>query len=517
MSESTLEALAAPAYGSRKPLRGGQTLILAVIGRYRWWLVGAGLLVLAYLLVHWAHTRPSYDAYGWLVWGYQTLHLNLDLGGAPSWKPLTWLFTVPFSLGGRHVVILWMVFSTAVALSGAIFAGRIAYRLTRGNGDGGAPAVLAAVVAGAAVLGIDQYWHYILTAQSDPMITTCCLAAVDAHLMRRPRWAFVFLVLAALGRPEAFPFVGLYALWAWRAVPSARIVLVAGVALIAILWFAVPTITNGRPFVSAQLAEFSIHRIMGNKFTGLFHRYFGLNLLPIQLLSLFTIALAVVRRNFTILALGAGALLWVLVELAFVLHGWPGLPRYMFEAGAIQAVLAGVGVGWIALEISKVRLPRGGLVLPRWVGIVVALALVATLVPGAGARVHSLNQDLKRERWRAEQITRLGDTIDRVGGYRHVRDCGRPVTFVGMVSALAYLTKLNVGFVGHQPKQDVRRHIPVVLFTQRFGGWNIVLSHTRRHRHASCAAIQGTVIFNAGHPRGLLVRHHARAWRRRAV
>ena len=513
MSESTLEAPAAPALGSRKPLGARGAPILAAIGRYRWWLVGVGLLVLAYILVHWAHTRPSYDAYGWLVWGYQTLHLNLDLGGAPSWKPLTWLFTVPFSLGGRHAVILWMVFLTAVALSGAIFAGRIAYRLTAGERDSGPAAVLAAVVAGAAVLGIDQYWHYILTSQSDPMITTLCLAAIDAHLLRRPRWAFACLVLAALGRPEAFPFVGLYAVWAWRAVPSARILLIAGLALIPILWFGVPTITNNRPFVSAQLAEFSVHRIMGNKFTGLFHRFFGLNLLPIQLLSLFTFVVAAVRRNFTVLALAAAALLWVLVELAFVLHGWPGLPRYMFEAGAIQGVLAGIGVGWIALEISKVRLPRGGLVLPRWVGIVVALAIVVTLVPGVSARVRSVNQDVKRERWRSQQITRLGDTIAALGGYRHVRYCGRPTTYVGLVSALAYLTNLNVGSVGYQPKYDLQRRIPTVLFSQRRNGWSVVLGHGRKHKLATCAnVLNTTVVFTARHPRGLVVsvRHHAR-------
>ena len=42
--------------------------------------------------------RPAYDAYGWLVWGRQAVHLNLDLNAAPSWKPLPFLFTLPYSL-----------------------------------------------------------------------------------------------------------------------------------------------------------------------------------------------------------------------------------------------------------------------------------------------------------------------------------------------------------------------------------------------------------------------------------
>ena len=81
-------------------------------------------------LVEWAGTRPGYDPYGWLIWGYQTLHLNLDLGGAPSWKPLTWVFTVPYSLFGHYAMRLWMFTAVAVSLAAGIFGGRIAYRLT---------------------------------------------------------------------------------------------------------------------------------------------------------------------------------------------------------------------------------------------------------------------------------------------------------------------------------------------------------------------------------------------------
>ena len=52
---------------------------------------------------------------------------------------------------------------------------------------------------------------------------TLCLAAIDCHFSKRPRLAFAMLVLASLGRPEAWPFAVLYALWGWRAVPSMRL------------------------------------------------------------------------------------------------------------------------------------------------------------------------------------------------------------------------------------------------------------------------------------------------------
>ena len=114
-----------------------------------------------------------------------------------------------------------------------MFAGRIAYRLTGGR----APERplgrdrRAAVFAGVGVLvitdGTQGYWHYLLSAQSDPMIVALCLGAIDCHLSGRPRWAFALGALASLGRPEVWPFLGLYVIWAWRAIPSMRRLIVA--------------------------------------------------------------------------------------------------------------------------------------------------------------------------------------------------------------------------------------------------------------------------------------------------
>ena len=58
--------------------------------------------------------------------------------------------------------------------------------------------------------------------------------------------------------------------------------------------------------------------------------------------------------------LAAGVVAWVVLEIAFALHGWPGLPRYMFEAGAVTIVLAAVGVGRLLSEPPASRAPRPG-------------------------------------------------------------------------------------------------------------------------------------------------------------
>ena len=220
----TIEAPAVPDADPRPAESGRAARRARWIRRHPWWIVAVALVAFSTVLVVWADTRPGYDPYGWLIWGYQTLHLNLDLGGAPSWKPLTWLFTVPYSLFGHFA---------AVAVDdhrGHDLAVRRDLRRpdrlppdrrqprrerrTAGDRRRG--------VRGARVLGIQNYFHYVLSVQSDPMIVSLCLGAIDCHLSGHPRWAFALGVLVALGRPEVWPFLGLYAIWLWRKMPSMR-------------------------------------------------------------------------------------------------------------------------------------------------------------------------------------------------------------------------------------------------------------------------------------------------------
>ena len=182
-----------------------------------WWRSRPRCWCCPLLVVVWAKTRPGYDPYGWLVWGRQTILGHLDTNAAPSWKPLPYLFTLPYALFGHYQLWLWMVTSVAISLSGVIFAARIAYKLTDAPPERRWAAYVAGAFAGAALLGITDYMHYVLSAQSDPLIASLCLGAVDCHLCKRPRWAFGLLVLASLGRPEVWPFIAAYAIWAWLA------------------------------------------------------------------------------------------------------------------------------------------------------------------------------------------------------------------------------------------------------------------------------------------------------------
>jgi hypothetical protein len=130
------------------------------------------------------------------------------------------------------------------------------------------------------------------------------------------------------------------------------------------------------------------------------------------------------------------------------------------------------------------------------------LVILAVLVPGALGRMRSERTDLRRERDRTHEIALLQGTINHLGGYRHIRNCGEPGTYVGYVSTLAWFTKLNVGWVGHRPKIELHQHYPIVLFTPLpRGGWNVLPWHTLPSKVARCRRLKT----NYGAPR-----HHAR-------
>ena len=464
-----------------------------------WWISAAALAVFSMVLLRWARTSPGYDPYGWLVWGYQTLHLNLDLGGAPSWKPLPSLFTVPYSLFGHYSLWLWGATCVALSLAGAIFAGRIAYTLTVGGGRHRYAALAGGLFAGLALVGMQDYAHYVLSVQSDSMIVGLCLGAVDCHLCGRRRWAFWLLVLASFGRPEAWVFCGVYGVWLWRRFPALRRMVCGGLAAIPLMWFGVPLLTGQSFFVSGQLAYRSPRALHENRIVGELGRFFGLEYLPVWLASATAVVLAMLRGDRAVLTLAGAAVLWLVIELAFVLHGWPGVPRYVMEPAGVAIALGGVAVGWILAEAP--RLARG---VPRWLGVALVALLAASLAPGALARLGVERADLHHERQRTQEIARLKSTIARLGGYRRVRSCGEPVTDVEYASVLAWFTKLNVGFVGYLPDRERAQPYPIVLFTPVSDRWIVQPWHTLPAKRAQCARLGGTHVAARGDPVGAL-------------
>jgi hypothetical protein len=475
------------------------------------WIVALVILGGSAAIVRWAGTRPGYDPYGWLIWGYQTLHGTISLRGAPSWKPLPWVFTTPFALFGHFQLWLWMTLAVAASIAGSVFAARIAFRVVDDSGRHRWPAVAAAVAAALGlVLIFDNegysYLHYVLSVQSDPPIVSLCLAAIDLYMIRRHRWAIAMLTLASLGRPEVWPFLGLYCLWYWRRVdPGAFWYVAFCVAIVPVLWFGVPTITNGDPLVAASLAQGSPRMLHSNRVLGTIARFKDLNLWPVWVAAGLGSAWAFYRRRGLVMALFACVVIWMVIEVAFSLHGWPSVPRYMFEPAGVSVVIAAIAFGWLLSgEITR-SLPlalRGRRGLPAWPGIVVAAGLLAWAVPGSIHRARAEHADLTIEHARTAELSRLAGIINVLGGRRALLHCGTPTLDVEWDSAAGWLLHLNTDQIGYKMQWELHQRSPIVLLTALPNGWAAYAWHAR----PACARrMRVLYLFTPHHRSGVVV------------
>jgi hypothetical protein len=473
-------ARAQPAVSSTgRGFRAGCQATSRAIFSLRWPLGAVLLVAVSALLVKVTQVRPGYDPYGWLVWGHLTLHGKLDTNGAPSWKPLPYLFTLPYALAGRDAVYLWMTTAFAVSLSGVVFAWRVAFWLVDAPARRRYAAHAAGLVAALAVAGISRYPHSILTAESDTMIVAVCLAAVDCMLCRRYRWAFWLWWLAALGRPEAWALLALYLLWGWRKVPAMRWPMVAGVALVLLLWFGIPALTSKSVFSAANLAENSPRALHGNKVTGTLGRFLALNAPPIKIAGLLAVILAVLRRDRRVLTLAVGVVVWVAIEIGFALHGWSAVSRYIYEAGAGLGVLAGVFAGRVILDAPQVLEWMRVRVLPQLAGLaslIVLAGFALWLAPTARSRVVFEQEDLSGQRTRAHEIKLLDRVVDHLGAAR-ILACGHPNIHIAWQSALAWDLGTNVGVLFYNPNSQLTHPHPVVNMYTRSYGWSFFPSH----------------------------------------
>jgi hypothetical protein len=472
------------------------------------------LLVLAALLLGAAavwvsvtKTRPSYDAWGWMVWGRQTLQGTLNTSAAPSWKALPYLFTLPYALFGRTQMWLWTGTATAFALAGWLLGGRIAYRMVRAAAPGGArwPALVAGLLGLLAVPTLYGMWHQILIANSDPMVVTLMLAAVDLHLSRRSKLAVAMLLLATLGRPEAVVFLGLYALGllargGWRE----RLAAVLAIVLVPVGWFLVPALTSRSWFQAGNLAEGFRTAIVGpNKIGTVLYRFTSLYAATVWIAAGAGALVAVLRRALTWLFLIVGSLLWVVVEIGFAYHGWPAAPRYLMEPAAVLGVLAAATVGR-ALAFAVAPRPAGARPVSGWrrlgvfavwglgrlIAVAGAVAVIATMVPSEAARLHALRYDVRRQAIIAQRIANLRPALVAVGGTAAILRCAPPYTFVGDASLLAWEMNLNVGQIGYKPQAVFGRFRPTV-YVQPVSPdrWRLSAFNILRRRAAACGRI----------------------------
>jgi hypothetical protein len=291
-------------------------------------------------------------------------------------------------------------------------------------------------------------------------------------------------------------------------------------ALLVVLWFGIPWITNGRPLLAGDLAQGSPRELHQNKIIGTIDRFKTLNLWPVWLVALAAVAWAGVRwrqlraavtgtapapqrdeasDRLLVLGLAGCLLIWMVVEVAFALHGWPAVPRYIFEPAAVAVLLAGIGFGWLLREIP------GRLKVPRAAGILVAAVLFACLIPAGITRLRREHKDIHAQRARTTVINRLEKYITALGGPARIEACGGALTNVEYVSVMAYDLNQSTGHVAYQPNKVLKRSNPIIYFVPFPNGWSATPLRPQRASAAGCASLKSLYVPTARHPQGVLV------------
>ena len=190
-------------------------------------------------------SEPSYDPLAWLIWGRELAHFHLDTTGGPSWKPLPVVFTTLTAPLGKldHGLppALWM----AVARAGSVLALAFAFRLANRLAGGGVAGALGGAVAALALFLTPDWFQFSAHGSEAPLAVGLMLWAIERHLDGRVAHAVVLGALVCLMRPELFPFLGLYGLWAWRAEPRLRPLLAGAFVLLPLAWIVPDWIGSG--------------------------------------------------------------------------------------------------------------------------------------------------------------------------------------------------------------------------------------------------------------------------------
>jgi hypothetical protein len=374
------------------------------------WIVLAALALAALsLLLPWA---LAFDPQMWLVWGRGVTRLALDTRAGPSWKPGPVIVTTPLSLLGSAAPALWLIAARAgalLALAGAFVLGR---RL----------AGVWAGVAAALTVAVGPWWlENAALGNSEGILAAAVLWAAVAHLAGRRRAAFGLLFVAALLRPEAWPFLGLYGLWLWREEPRAWPLVVGLGVLVPVLWLVPSALAGGGALGAANAAR-------GTPSTG----SAGLSSHPVATLlwdavkiagipafvaAAIALALAARRRDGdggggagrpVVAALALAAVGWVAIVAAMTAAGYAGNPRYLVAAAAVFAVLAGAGAVGLA---GRLRLPA-------------ALALAVPVLVGLLA-LGGLRSQMRDVGVRAERREALPQAIADAGGRDALLRCAK--------------------------------------------------------------------------------------------
>lgn len=397
-------------------------------------------LAAASLLLPWS---PSFDPWGWILWGRQITHASLifSTSGYPSWKPLPVALTSLFSLAGSLAPSLWLVFARAAALAALCLAYSLASRLA-GRMAG------ALAVAGVALL--PGWVTDVAGGASEPLLAALMLGAVERHVARRRGQALGLLFAASLLRPEAWLFLVVYAAFYAGRDPRRWLGLVPLLGAVPAAWLGPEWIGAGDPLHGSHLAQASSEasqtRALGRPLLGVTWAGLKLVILPLWLGGVVAVLRSLRAGEQLPAMLAVTALAWIATVVLMATVGYAGIPRFMVPAGAMVCVAGGIGLAWVVRDLGA---GHAAVAVVLALAVVVPFALPRARALGVQVRTAQLHHGLQRE---------LGILVERLGGRAGVRACGRVLIENQFRGALAWKLGVPEAFLsGARPRLYLRR------------------------------------------------------------
>ncbi len=407
---------------------------------------------------------PTYDPWSWLLWGREILHGTLSTAGGPSWKPLPVILTTPFALFGAAAPTLWIL----VARTGAVLAAVLSFRLARRLAGGGAPGLLAGVLAAGALAFSTDFLHQAAQGNSEGLLVLVILLALELQLDGRHRGALVAGALAGLLRPETWLFWGLYALWVGRRDPGTRrLALGLGLGMLA-AWLVPEWIGSGNPLRAGVRASepdrsslaFAAHpasAVIGTARGALMTWARGGVLAAVVLGGRAASRGRASRSVRLLLWLVATAVAWDMVVALMTWVGFSGNPRYLVGATALFGLAAAAAAGLLARAAAE-RAPALG----------VALAVAVLVAAGAETVHRAAHLPAVRDgfAYQLEQRRDLGRMIAAAGGRTQLIGCGRLTVEKFARPLVAWTLDVPLAQVHLLPQSE-----GYILATRRGAGW----------------------------------------------
>ena len=395
-------------------------------------------------------TVPTYDPWSWIVWGREITQLDLNTVNGPSWKPLPVVVTTIGAVFGDGAPWVWMLVARAGAIAGVALTFLLARRLA-------GPA--AGIAAAVAVALAPWYLRNAALGNSEGLMVALLLAAVLAHLGGRRGWAFAFAIGCGLLRPEAWPFLGLYALWLLWEDRSRLLWLGASLAGMLAAWLGPELWGSGDPWRASDRAQ------QPNADSPAFADRPGLqvvenavDMVPAPALAgaLVALVLALVlrrrrsERRTVALGLLALAAAWIGLVAAMTVGGFSGNQRYLVVPAALLAVVGAAGIVWMIVLVAP-RLRRVPATAAAAGGLVLAATFAAPMADSLPAMVRGVEYQVS--------LTRdLEPLVAEAGGAERLLACGRAYTGPFLVPAVAWELGVHIEDVRLEPEP------PAVVF-----------------------------------------------------